>query len=110
MSGGGGWRGGALPDEEPPQRPREDEDDAQDPALRDEEGDGQQDGVGVVLHHDQELRHRDGGHQPRLLTQLLMELPADGGRRGMEGGREERDGGREGGEGWREGGREDRPE
>ena len=56
------------PDEEAPQGPGEDEEDAQEPALRDEERDGQHDGVGVVLDHDEELCHRDGGHQPRLLA------------------------------------------
>lgn len=64
-----------LPDEEAPQRPDEDDEEAQDPALRDEEGNGQHDGVGVVLEHDQELGDGDGRHQPRLLAQLLVELP-----------------------------------
>lgn len=66
------------PDEEAPHGPGEDEEDTQEPALRDEEGDGQHDGVGVVLDHDEELRHRDGRHQPRLLAQLLVELPVGG--------------------------------
>lgn len=64
-----------LPDEEPPQSPDEDEEDAQEPALHDGEGDGQHEGVGVILDHDEELRHRYGRRQPRLLAQLFVELP-----------------------------------
>lgn len=69
------------PDKEAPQRPREDEDNAEDPALCDEEGDGQHDGVGVILHHDEKLGYCDGCHEPRLLAQLLMELPERSGTR-----------------------------
>lgn len=64
-----------VPKEELPDGPDDDEDESQEPALHDEEGDGQHDGVGVVLDHDEELRDGDGGHQPRLLAQLLVELP-----------------------------------
>ena len=69
---------GSLPDEEAPQCPAEDEDDAQEPALGDEEGDGQHDGPGVVFDYDEELGHGDGRHQPRLLPQLPIELPEGG--------------------------------
>ena len=72
-----------LPEEKPPQGPGEDEEDPQEPALRDEEGDGQHDGVGVVFDHDEELRHCDGRHQPRLLPQLPMELPVGTKRTGV---------------------------
>lgn len=64
-----------VPYEELPHGPDDDEDESQEPALHDEEGDGQHNGVGVVLDHDEELRDGDGGHEPRLLAQLLVELP-----------------------------------
>lgn len=64
-----------LPDEKPPQGPDEDEEDPQEPALHDREGDGQHEGVGVVLDHDEKLRHRYRRHQPRLLAELFVELP-----------------------------------
>ena len=64
-----------LPDEEPPQRPGEDEEDPKEPALGDDEGNGHGDGVRVVFDHNKELRHGDGCHQPSLLAELFVELP-----------------------------------
>lgn len=64
-----------VPYEELPDGPDDDDYESQEPALHDEEGNGQHDGVGVIFDHDEELRHCDGSHQPRLLAQLLVELP-----------------------------------
>lgn len=65
------------PQEEAPDGPSEGEHGAERPALGDVKGQGQRQRVRVVLHHDQQLRGRDGSHQPGLLAQLLVQLPAD---------------------------------
>lgn len=67
------------PQEEAPDSPSEGEHGAERPALGDVKGQGQRQRVRVVLHHDQQLRDRDGSHQPGLLAQLLVQLPADRG-------------------------------
>lgn len=64
-----------LPDEEPPQGPKEDEDDSECPALCDEEGNWQHNGVRIVFDHDQKLRNSNGRHNPCLLAQLFIEFP-----------------------------------
>lgn len=63
-----------VPDEKAPQRPGENEQNAQEPALGDYKRDGHGNGVWVILDHDEELRHSDGCHQPSLLAQLFVKL------------------------------------
>lgn len=77
-------RGGPRhsPQEEAPDGPGEHEHGAKCPALGDIERQGQRERMRVVLHDDEQLRGRDGRHQPRLLAQLLVQLPAGGRARG----------------------------
>ncbi|KAK2081149.1 hypothetical protein P7K49_040264 [Saguinus oedipus] len=64
------------PQEEAPDGPGEHQDGAEGPALGDVEGQGQGERVGVILDHDEQFRGRYGCHQPGLLAQLLVGLPA----------------------------------